>query len=134
MKHCLLMLAITLARINIVSPNILDHEDLKTVWLEEPTDTPIGDLLSVSSVKILQSRNILHFIIKFPKIKLAGKKITIFPVADHRQCHSRMQRRSLRHQKLLRITESHILPPSFREFVRQRTARRWGSTLPSTRE
>jgi len=76
-----LMLAITLARINIVSPNILDHEDLETVWLEEPTDTPIGDLLSVSSVKILQSRNILHFIIKFPKIKLACKKITIFPVA-----------------------------------------------------
>lgn len=45
-----LMLAITLARINFVSLHILDHEDLKTVWLEEPTDTPIGDLLSVSSV------------------------------------------------------------------------------------
>jgi len=39
-----LMLAITLAKANIVSPNILDHADLKSVWFEEPTDTPIADL------------------------------------------------------------------------------------------
>ncbi|OIC32750.1 hypothetical protein A7M48_19010 [Acinetobacter baumannii] len=49
-----LMLAVTLAKNNIVSPNILDHADLKSVWLKEPTDTPIGDLMSASSVKILQ--------------------------------------------------------------------------------
>lgn len=34
-----LMLAATLAKMNILSPNILDHEDLKSVWLEEPTNT-----------------------------------------------------------------------------------------------
>lgn len=28
-----LMLAVTLAKLNIVSPNILDHADLKSVWL-----------------------------------------------------------------------------------------------------
>jgi len=75
------MLAVTLAKINIVSPNILDHADLKSVWLEEPTNTPIGDLMSVSSVKVLQSSNALHFIIKFPVIRFACKKITIFPVS-----------------------------------------------------
>jgi len=55
----------TLAKVNIVSPNILDHTDLKSVWLEEPTNTPIGEFLSVASVKILQSTNSLHFIVKF---------------------------------------------------------------------
>lgn len=75
-----LMLAVTLAKLKIVSPNILDHADLKSVWLEEPTDTPIGDLMSVSSVKVLQSVNALHFIIRFPKIKFSCKKIIIFPV------------------------------------------------------
>jgi len=51
--------------------------------MEEPTDTPIKDILSVASVKIFQSDNILHFIIKFLKIKLACKKITTFPVAHN---------------------------------------------------
>jgi len=72
-----LLLAIALAKVNIVSPSILDHADLEGMWMEEPTDTPIKDILSVASVKILQSINILHFIIKFPKIKSACIKITI---------------------------------------------------------
>jgi len=75
-----LMLAVTLAKNNIVSANILDHSDFKSVWLKEPTDTLIEDLMSASSVKILQSSNIIHLIIKFPKIKLSCKKVTIFPV------------------------------------------------------
>jgi len=75
-----LMLAITLAKANIVNPNILDHSDLKSIWLEEPTNTPIGDLMSVASVKVLQSINTIHFIIKFPKIKKACRKIPICPV------------------------------------------------------
>jgi len=76
-----LMLAITLAKANIVSPNILDHADLKSVWFEEPTDTPIADLMSISSVKVLQSANMLYFIISFPKIEHTCKKITVYPVA-----------------------------------------------------
>jgi len=78
-----LLLAIALAKVNIVSPSILDHADLKGSWMEEPTDTPIKDILSFASAKILQSINILHFIIKFPKIKSACIKITIFPVSHH---------------------------------------------------
>jgi len=49
-----LMLAVTLANMNIVSPNNLDHADLRSVWLEELTNIPIGDLRYVSSVKVLQ--------------------------------------------------------------------------------
>jgi len=63
------MLAVALAKTNVVSPNILDHADLDNVWMVEPTDTPIKDILSV--------------IIKFPKVKLACRKITIFPVAHN---------------------------------------------------
>jgi len=55
-----LILAVTLEKMNIVSPNILDPVDLRSVCLEEPTNTPIGDLMSVSSVKVLQSNNTLH--------------------------------------------------------------------------
>lgn len=76
-----LMLAVTLAKINIISPNILDHADLKSVWLDEPTGTSIADLMSVASVKVLQSTNALHFIIKFPKIKMACRKVMLYPVA-----------------------------------------------------
>jgi len=69
------MLVVTLAKIYIVSPNILDHADLsQTERLKEPTNIPIGDLMSVSSVKVLQSNNALHFIIKFPVIKLPVRK------------------------------------------------------------
>jgi len=68
------MLAVALAKTNVVSPNILDHADLKNVWMGEPNDTP---------VKIVQSINVLHLIIKFPKVKLACRKITIFPVAHN---------------------------------------------------
>jgi len=64
-----LKLGIALDKINVVSPNILDHADLDNVWMVEPTDTPIKDILSV--------------IIKFPKVKLACRKITIFPVAHN---------------------------------------------------
>jgi len=78
-----LLLAIALAKANIVSPSILDHADLEDIWIEEPTDTPIKDLLSVASVKILQSDNLLYFVIKFPIIKSSCIKITVFPVSHH---------------------------------------------------
>jgi len=42
--------------------------------MEEPTET---------AIKEDQSVNILHFIIKFPKIKSAANKITIFPMSHN---------------------------------------------------
>jgi len=45
------MIAATFAKINDISPNNLDHADLKSVWLDEPTGIP---------VKVLQSENALH--------------------------------------------------------------------------
>jgi len=78
-----LLLTITLAKINVVSPVFLDHTDLENVWGEEHTNTPIREILSVASVKVLQSLNVLHFIIKFPKIVMACNKFTVFPVAHH---------------------------------------------------
>jgi len=34
-----------LAKINVVSPNIIDRADLENVRMEELTDTPIKDIL-----------------------------------------------------------------------------------------
>jgi len=42
-----LMLEITLAKINVVSPNFLDHADLENVWGEKPTNTPIRESFAV---------------------------------------------------------------------------------------
>jgi len=53
------MLAITLAKINIVISSILDRDDLESVWVEEPTDTPISEIFSFASLKVLH--NVLHF-------------------------------------------------------------------------
>jgi len=77
------MLAVAQAKVNIVCPSIQDHADLESVWMEELTETAIKDVLSVVSVKILQSVNILNFIIIFSKIKSACNKITICPVSHH---------------------------------------------------
>jgi len=59
-----LMLAVTLAKNNIVSPNILDHAERTHKYPHRGSYT----------------HNIIHFIIKFPKIKVSFKKVTIFPV------------------------------------------------------
>jgi len=72
------MLTITLAKINAFNPSILDHADLDNIWVEEPTDDPISDILPVASVNVLLSPNMLHFVIKFPKIKIAFNKAQFF--------------------------------------------------------
>ena len=63
-----LMLTITLAKANIINPTIFDHDDLKSVLIEHPTEIPIVSLMEASSIKILQSENIVHVIIEYPRI------------------------------------------------------------------
>jgi len=72
------MLAITLAKINIVISSILDRDDLESVWVEEPTDTPISEIFSFASLKVLH--NVLHFVIKYNKVKMGCNNVTILHV------------------------------------------------------
>lgn len=75
-----LMLSVTLAKIEIVNPAILDSTDLKNLLNEHSTDITITDLMEVAYIKVLLDDNFLHFIIKFPNPSLVCKKITLLPV------------------------------------------------------
>jgi len=75
------MLTVTLSKANIISLAIFKHDDLKSVLVDYPTQVPIINLLEASNIKVLQSDNIIHVLIAYPKIKITCKKVTIFPVS-----------------------------------------------------
>ncbi|KPU81751.1 uncharacterized protein Dana_GF27280, partial [Drosophila ananassae] len=76
-----LMLTVTLAKSNIINPAIFNHEDLKSVLVDHPTEVPVISLIEASNIKVLQSDNIIHVLIAYPKIKFNCKKVTVFPVS-----------------------------------------------------
>lgn len=61
-----LMLSITLAKSNIIDPSIFDHDDLKSILIEHPTEVPVVNLMEVSNIKIFQSDNIVRILIDCP--------------------------------------------------------------------
>lgn len=67
----ILMLSVTLAKVGVINPILLDSEDLKNVIKIGPINTTITDILDNKQ---------FHFIIKYPKPNLECKKIIIFPV------------------------------------------------------
>jgi len=75
------MLTVKLAKANIIKPAIVNHDDLKSVLVDHPTQVPIISLLEASNIKVLQSDNIIHVLIAYPKIKITCKKVTTFPVS-----------------------------------------------------
>ena len=86
-----LILTITLAKSNIVNPTILDHADLKSL-VEQ--DTPIVSLLEASRIRVLQSDDIVHVLIAYPRVKFRCKKVTIYPVS-HQQVILRLDEDTL---------------------------------------
>lgn len=83
-----LMLSITLARSNIINPSIFDHDDLKSILSEHPTEVPIVNLMEVSNIKIFPSDNIVRILIDYPQIKFICKKVTMFPWHTKTSCSS----------------------------------------------
>jgi len=77
------MLTVTLAKANIINPAIFNQNDLKSVFVDHPTEVPIISLLEASNIRVLQSDSIIHVLIAYPKIKTICKKVTIFPVSHH---------------------------------------------------
>lgn len=75
-----LMLSVTLARIKIINPAILDSNDLKNIVNKHSTNITVSDLMEVSFVRVLLDNSFLHFIIKYPKPRLECKKVSLFPV------------------------------------------------------
>jgi len=73
-----LILTITLAKPKIVNPTILDHADLKSL-VEQ--DTPIVSLLKASKIRVLQSANIIHILIAYPRFKSRCKNVAVYPVS-----------------------------------------------------
>jgi len=76
------MLSVTLSKIGIINPAILDSDDLKDIINEHSTNINITvtDLMQVAQIKVLLNNHFLHFIIKYPKPSLECKKIIIYPV------------------------------------------------------
>lgn len=75
-----LMLSVTLAKIGIIDPILLDSEDVKEILQISSTNTTVTDLLEVSFIKVLLDNEMLYFIIKYPKPRLVCKKIILHPV------------------------------------------------------
>jgi len=76
-----LILALTLAKIDLISPVILDNDDINELILQHFTNISVADLLEVAKIKAFQNNEILYFLIKYPIPKLVCKKINIFPVS-----------------------------------------------------
>nr|AAA28601.1 ORF3 [Drosophila virilis] len=86
-----LVLTITLAKASIVNPTILDHTDLKSL-IEQ--DTPIVSLIEASKIKVLQSENIIHILIAYPKVEFRCQKVSVYFVS-HQQTILRLDEDTL---------------------------------------
>ncbi|XP_032289313.1 retrovirus-related Env polyprotein from transposon gypsy isoform X1 [Drosophila virilis] len=78
-----LMLTLTLVKINVINPTIIDYSDLMNILTDQITGTPITDILKVSNIKVERKDNVISLIIEFPIISKQCRKITIFPVAHN---------------------------------------------------
>jgi len=75
------MYSISLAKLNIVNPALLNTNEINSVIFKENFDNvSVSDVLNVATVKAIQSENVLYFLVKYPKIKNVCNKISVFPV------------------------------------------------------
>lgn len=79
-----IILSVTLAKINIINPTVLDQDDLKFFIKnqinEQYTDFTISELMYLSKVKVISNEFCLHFIIRYPIPIRTCQKISLFPV------------------------------------------------------
>ncbi len=72
--------SLTLAKIHLINPVILDDIDIKEINNEQLTNASVADILEVAKAKVFQNNNMIYFLITFPNPELVCKKIKIFPV------------------------------------------------------
>lgn len=78
-----LILAITLAKIKVINPVILDDNDLKFITQEHFTNINVVEIMEVATVKVFQNNKYIHFLIKYPEPERVCKKINIYPVSHN---------------------------------------------------
>lgn len=79
-----LALSITLGKLQMINPILLDSSEVSFVLKSEiDLNVSITEIIVNSKLKILQTENVITFLIKFPKIiKFCNKKL-IFPVVHN---------------------------------------------------
>lgn len=83
-----MLLSITLAKINVINPTILDDNDLNSIIQERFTGVSIVEILEYAHIKVYQNSHYIHFLIKFPHIERVCKMVTIYPVShEHKILH-----------------------------------------------
>lgn len=81
-----LILSISLAKVNIVDPNILDNDEINTIIKNDNfTETSVSEIMYLADIKVFQNVDLLFFIIKYPIPLMKCKKISVFPVAHHQK-------------------------------------------------
>ena len=60
--------SLTLAKLNTVSPTILDNEDINTILNNGNfSQVSVSDILFVSNVKVFQLKNLISFHVRYPE-------------------------------------------------------------------
>ena len=73
--------SISLAKLKIVNPILLNDNEIEKLILSDGFDNvSIADVINDSSIKAVQSNDVLFFLIKYPIIQKVCEKINIFPV------------------------------------------------------
>ena len=81
-----LILSISLAKLNIVDPAILDAEEVKNIYKENSiTEVSVSELMSIAKIKVYLNVEILIFMIKYPIPLEKCKKVNILPVAHNKK-------------------------------------------------
>lgn len=76
-----IVLSIVLAKNDLINPLILDDIDFENLNKNENLPISISNLLLVTKIKVLQNSNVIHYILKVPKLSEYCTFLKIFPVS-----------------------------------------------------
>lgn len=76
-------LSIVLAKNNLINPLILDEIDIDKLIEIEDLQISISNLLLATKIKVLQNDNVIHYILKIPKISKFCILLNLYPVSHN---------------------------------------------------
>lgn len=78
-----LVLSIVLAKSNLINPLILDDIDIENLNKNENLPVSISNLLLVTKIKVLQNSDVIHYILKVPKLSQSCIFLNLYPVSHN---------------------------------------------------
>lgn len=78
-----IILSIVLAKNNLINPLILDELDIDNLFENEDLPISISNLLLVTKIKVLQNENVIHYVLKIPKISNFCIFLNLYPVSHN---------------------------------------------------